>query len=221
LSDDNPAFQSLEQIAERALTFQRYIFRKAWGTYYAVWGAAYLVFAFAWEIPSFLPNLGYWNWIYYTAIYGGIGWLGGIATMLIFKNARRTLLLRKSIEPDINRGRGFARIWIWWVVVYALIFYSFLAFPKFGLSVVFALLFSVDIFIYYSLKLSFQKKFPLEGWVGLISYGACVILSFLFSLLFSTYIFIGITWGITTALWLFCAFYALWRSSEELVALVY
>jgi hypothetical protein len=225
LSDDHPSAITLEQIAERALTFQRYIFRRAWGTYYAVWAAAYVVFAFVWEVPfqSFIP--AYLSWVLYGVLYGGVGFVAGIATMWIFKNARRTLSLQKVVGTyRPMQGRRYFQLWIWWVVFYVIIFLLFQFLPKEALAILFALLSSVEIFIYYGLKLSFQNKFPLDGKLALASYGTCIIVSFIASLFASqnfAYPVIGIAWGGLIVVWLFCALYALWRASEELVPLVY
>lgn len=225
MSDDHPAAITLEQIAERALTFQRYIFRRAWGTYYAVWAAAYVVFAFVWEIPfqSLFP--GYLSWVPYAVLYGGVGLGAGIATMWIFKNAWRTLFLQKAAGTyQPVRGKSFASIWVWWLGFYVMAYLIFQFLPKEALAILFALLSSVEIIIYYGLRLSFQGEFPSEGKLAMASYGTCIVVSFIASLFTSqsfAYPLIGIAWGGLIAVWLFCAFYALWRASEELVPLVY
>jgi hypothetical protein len=224
MSDGNPSAVALEQIAERALTFQRYIFRRAWGTYYAVWAIAYIAFVFGGVVPfplqSFFPeNL---SWVPYAIVYGGVGWGAGIATMWIFKNAHRTISLRKAVGSYRPlRGRGFTLMWIWWAIFFVLAGLIFVYIPKEALSILFAMLFSVEIFIYYSLKFSFPTRIPIEGVLALTSYGICVVLSFFVSLFASNFLIIDFAWGITIAVWLFCSFYALWRASEELEPLIY
>ncbi|HZW54924.1 MAG TPA: hypothetical protein VFF30_01400 [Nitrososphaerales archaeon] len=52
MSDEDITAAKLGEIANRALTFQRYIFRRAWRTYYAIWAAAFVVFVFGNFLPS-------------------------------------------------------------------------------------------------------------------------------------------------------------------------
>jgi len=222
LSDDNLSAGKLEEIATQALIFQRYIFRRAWGTYYAVWSAAFTVFIFSNLLPfqSLVPS-GL-LWITYAVLYGGVGLAAGFATISIFKNAHRTISLRKIVGTyRETEGRRYALMWFWWLGLYAIIFLSFAFFPREALSILFALLFTIEIYIYYSLKFSFQESIPIEGKIALASYGFCILFSFFASLFTNDFVPFGIVWGITIAAWLFSALYALRRASDELVASVY
>jgi hypothetical protein len=187
-----------------------------------VWAIAYIVFAFVWELPlgSLLP--GYFSWVPYAIIYGGTGLCAGLATMWIFGNAHRTISLRKAVGLYRSLGgSGIALMWALWVgfdIAAGLIFFFF---PKEALSILYAMLFIVEIFIYYALKFSFPNKIPFEGILALVSYGACVVLSFFVSLITTSYLIIDIGWGVTIAVWLFCSFYGLWKAPEELEPLVY
>ncbi|MGI0086106.1 MAG: hypothetical protein ACREBQ_13585, partial [Nitrososphaerales archaeon] len=177
--DSSLTAPQLEGIAKRALTFQRHIFRRAWGTYYALWSVAFAVFAFGNELPlqTLVPqNLA---WIPYIVMDVGVGLAAGIATAWIFNKAHRTISLERIVMTDQGMGgRRYSLIWIWWLGFYVIAFLSFSVFPKGALSILYAMLFAVVIFIYYTLKLSFQSKTPLEGKLALASYGSCVIISF-------------------------------------------
>jgi hypothetical protein len=215
---------ALEQIAKRAINFQQYIFRRAWGIYYAIWAAAYVVFAFGWEIPfqSLLPS--YLIWVPYALLYGGVGWAAGIATVVIFGNARRYVFLREAVGsyPRWEKSRYALMIGVW-VAFDVAIATAFEFYPHAALTILFGLLFAVDIFIYYWLRLSFPDKLPLEAKIALYSYGISVAISFLSSLFsFPTFFaWVSVTWGALIGVWIFCALYALWHSSEDLVDSVY
>lgn len=112
-------------------------------------------------------------------------------------------------------------MWIWWVGFFVMAYVIFRFLPSEALSIVFASLFVVEAFIYFTLKFSFPNKIPAEGIVALISYGFSVSLSFAVSLFNASYLIVELSWGITIALWIFCSIYALWRASEELVPLIY
>ncbi|HZW54923.1 MAG TPA: hypothetical protein VFF30_01395 [Nitrososphaerales archaeon] len=153
-------------------------------------------------------------------LYAAVGWGSGIATALIFRNALRTFFLRKATRP--YQERKYALIWVWWVAFYVIVYLSFNFLPKDALSILYALLSSVEIFIYYGLKMSFQDKIPIEGKLVLWSYGVCVVSSFFVSLFPSAFFFIlAVIWTINIAVWLFCALYSLRQASDELAALVY
>lgn len=112
-------------------------------------------------------------------------------------------------------------MWIWWIGFYILALFAFSYFQSGALTILYAMLFSVEIFIYYALRFAFQSRIPFEGKIALISYGFAVVFSFLASLFTSDARLFGIVWGSTIALWLFSSLYALLRSSDELVDLIF
>jgi hypothetical protein len=220
MSEEIVSEAKLREIAERVLTFQRYIYRRAWATYYAVWSAAFVSFALGTVLPleSIVPrNI---DWVPYAVLFGGVGLAALFATFLIFKSAYRTISLRNvaGASPHMG-GRDFALVWVGF---YAVVFVSFFFFQREALSILYALLFLVEIFIYYSLRFSFQDKTPFEGRLALASYGSCSVFGFFASLFFTSgFLVFGIAWGITGAIWVFCALYAHSHAPEELVELRY
>jgi hypothetical protein len=222
-SENQLPVASLESIARRALTFQRYVLRRAWGTYYAVWAAAFAAFVFGGQIPFqdlLLP--GSFSWVPYAAFYGTIGLVAGISTALIFANARRTIFLQRHVQEESRFGlQRYALMWLWWLGFYVAVFLAFTLFPQSALSILYAMLFTVEVFIYYTVRVSFQDRFPLEAKLALFSYGLAVTFSFVASLFTSSVALFGVAWSIAIAIWVFCALYALRQAPEELVALVY
>jgi hypothetical protein len=232
MTEEFPTAAQLEGIARRALTFQRYIFRRAWGLYYAVWAAAITVFVFGYLIP---PTLGFsgasFGWLTYALLYGGVGTAAGVESANIFRNARRALQLRRTISHDnlsAMQGKKFGRKswlhiipWIWWAGFYVIIFFLFTLFPRGAFSGLYASLFLVEVFIYFELKLCFPKKIPFEGKAALASYGASTLLSLAVSFLSTTFSFLFTAlWVPTICVWVFCALYALRHAPDELTELM-
>ncbi|MDG6991436.1 MAG: hypothetical protein JRM99_08495 [Nitrososphaerota archaeon] len=211
----------LREVGERALTFQRYVYRRAWGAYYAVWSAAFFAFSLGGELPLFALVPAGVSWAPYALLYGGVGLGAGVATLWVFRGANRAISLRNAIgrHPRTGGRRYYALIWVWWLGFYVLAFASFTFVPAEALSVLYASLFTVEVFIYFGLKVSFQDRTPFEGRLALVSYGVAVTLSFVASLFTSEPLFFEVVWGVTTATWLFCALLALSRAPEELAEL--
>jgi hypothetical protein len=219
--DSGATVTTLEQLALRALNFQRYIYRRAWGIYYALWAVAYIAFVVGGIIPFqnyFSPNF---IWVPYLLIYGGGGWASGIASALIFKNASRIVSLRKAVGLHRPvRGRSDYLMWAWWLAFAIVAVSVFIFLPAVALPIYFAMLVGVEIFIYYTLQLSFPRQIPLEGKLALASYGFSVVLSFFATLLTSSFLLVDITWIVTIGIWMFCSIYALWQAPEELERLI-
>jgi hypothetical protein len=222
LTEEVLSIEKLEEIGERALTFQRFIYRRAWGTYYVVWSVAFVVFGFAGALP--LQDLApqSLSWVPYALVYGGTGWGAGIATAWIFRKAYRASFLRSAMgtSPPGRRGRRWTFSWLFWVAYYVIILVAFNRYPDTALPFLFASTLVVELFIYWMLKLSFPDGIPAEGRVALLSYGAAVVYSFFVSLLLpQNFVLLGSGWLAVTVVWFFCAFYALRHAPDELVEL--
>jgi hypothetical protein len=210
----------LEEIGQRALTFQRYIYRRAWGAYYALWAAAFAVFIGGNFLPLYELAPGALAWVPYAVIYGGIGWAAGIGTVLIFRNAGKAMHLRRLVNhPKVSSKWNLA--WLWWVAFYVIAFVAFSRFPAQADSILYALLFTVEVYIYYWLKTSFPQDMPLEGKLALVSYGLFMSFGFLTSFFTADPLVFGVSLGATVVVWVFCALYAFARAPEELVDLRY
>ncbi len=219
--DDLITHPQLEQIAGRALRFQRYVFRRAWGVYYAVWAAAIAAFSFGYPVISLIPPPANLPWIPYALFYGGVGIIAGFASAWIFRNAAKTAHLRTALQPNRNVRWQYRLIGIWWLAFYVIIGISFTYFSAYAITIFFAMLFSVVGFVYYLLRFSFDKEIPVEGKLAVISYGAATAVSFVASIFTpaTNYVPTSVAWFVAIVVWLFCALYSLKRAPEELVEL--
>jgi hypothetical protein len=78
MSEDWLSAPELEQIANRALKFQRYTFRRAWGIYYALWATGITAFAFGGLLLNYIsPSFA---WPVYALFYGSIGAITSLAS---------------------------------------------------------------------------------------------------------------------------------------------
>jgi hypothetical protein len=210
--------QEIGKAAERALEYQRYIFRRTYGVYYLVWAAAMVL-------------LGSTS---VSAVFGLSGDLGaGVelsvnvivlaaavgATALIFRDARRTLGLRRALGRRRRRG-GYARYFVGWVVgMYVVIFAVDLLVPAYSYAVVYAALLPVPFVIYFMLGIAFPQGRPAEGLIALTTYGAAVTINLVLSLLGIDSWAVGWVWAATAVVWFLASFYALFRAPDELEAL--
>jgi hypothetical protein len=212
----------LQEIAARALKFQRYIFKRAWGIYYAVWAGAILAFSLFFPLldmagPAF-QNL---PWYFYAVFYGGIGLGAGLASAWIFKNAIRAANLQRVLKPDKHTRLYYRMIGFWWIAFYIIIGVAFTIYGAHALTLLYAMLLSVAGFVYYQLGLSFPDGIPFEGKLATLSYFVSCIASLLSSLLNQYSAPAEIAWVATVVIWLFCALYSLKSAPEELAALTY
>lgn|SRR5487761_112706 len=222
-SDDSLTPGRLETIAHQALSFQRYVFRRAWGIYYAVWTVAIAVFTFGYQIPflsEFPANVA---WIPYAILYGGVGTIAGLASFWIFGNAWRTLELRRAvgIREEKYRRKHILLIILWWVAIYAVIGISFTLFEGQAFTVLYGALFVVEIFLFYQLRASFQDRLPTEGKIALVSYGLSTTISLAVSVLGLNPVLYTPLWIITIAAWFYSALYALRHAPDDLVELTH
>src|SRR5487761_1523625 len=202
-SDDSLTPGRLETIAHQALSFQRYVFRRAWGIYYAVWTVAIAVFTFGYQIPflsDFPANVA---WIPYAILYGGVGTIAGLASFWIFGNAWRTLELRRAvgIREEKYRRKHILLIILWWVAIYAVIGISFTLFEGQAFTVLYGALFVVEI--------------------SLVSYGLSTTISLAVSVLGLNPVLYTPLWIITIAAWFYSALYALRHAPDDLVELTH
>lgn len=205
------------QLGQRALRFEEYLLRRAWGVYYAVWAFTFLMF---FSIPSVVyvisPSLASSPYPYFLG-YGLAGGLGSWATYVNFQRVYRTTRLRRALSGTkrVSRRLRFLALVLIWVSPFLLFFvpYQILGFR--GLSMGYLVLIYVAAWIYISLRRSFTS-FPLEGVFAIASFTSACILS-VYSVLEAQYFVLQTTWLVTTIVWTFCALYALYRAPEMAV----
>jgi hypothetical protein len=218
LSEDLVSPGQLEAVGERALRFQRYIFRRAYGAYYAIWAFAILVFQLLpYAIFSlFGPTIATYLVIGIASV--SIGILATVVSVRSFGEAARTVALRHVLYPaeSIKSRYGpFILLWAAFIGIFAIGFVSsVLTF----FSLLNGLLLLLDIFIVTQLREAFPHDIPLEGKVAVVAFGGSALSSFVISFLNVSPLLTNLSWIVTVAVWLFSSLYALRRAPEELVA---
>jgi len=208
--------QDLGRVGERALEYQRYIFRRAYGVYYLIWAAV---------IALVGSNLG--------ALVGLKGGLGGgvisavslailalavVATARIFREAMRALRLFRALGNE--RNGSYAPYFVAWLAaIIAIASAVGILAPENSQAILYALLLPVPFVIYYMLGMAFPDGRPIEGLLALTAYGSAAALSLALSLLAIDSWVVGWAWGATVVVWSLAAFYALFRAPDELEAL--
>ena len=215
--DDEVLAREMLQIGRRALRFEEYVLRRAWGVYYAVWA---LFFSVLFIIPSVIglvaPSLTDSPYPYFLG-YGVAGGLAGWATYLNFEKVYRTIRLRRALLGGTQARRSL-KIGGWILIgvsnfLLFLVPYYLLGFK--GLSVGYLGLLYVGVWIYTALRRTFTD-FPLEGVLAIASFASSCLLS-IYSILEGDYLITETSWLLTMLVWVFCAFYALYHAPEMLV----
>lgn len=204
----------LREVGERALSFQRYIFRRTWGVYYAIWSAAFIIYI----LSGLLPLGG--SWILYAILFTVIGWGAGMATWWIFRLAQRTMLLRIAVNGKRQKKKGMVFLYrLWPVALTVLACFSFAYLHTQAFIILYLMLSSVVLYLYYGFKASFGEKTPFECKIALFSFGISIILSVIASSIFGHSNLTAVIWSAESAVWMYCALYALWHAPRELVEL--
>ncbi len=95
----------IKEIAQKDLTFQRFVFRKAWGTYFAIW-ATLIAYSVLLPDPSPLaPLIGDLDLVVYFLITVAVVLIVIEATVRITRTWDRTLILRGILNNDGNQSK--------------------------------------------------------------------------------------------------------------------
>jgi hypothetical protein len=208
--------QQLEKVAERALEYQRYIFRRTYGVYYLIWGAA-MVLLLSTNLSTVIGLTGDLASGVEAVVSLAVIAPAFFATALIFRSALRTLGLRRALSRERGDYTRYFAAWI--VAMYVVIAAADLLVPAYSYAIFYALLLPVPVLLYFMLGLAFPDGRPTEGLIALTTYGAAAAISLILSLLGVDSWVLGWLWAGTAAVWFLAAFYALFRAPEELEAL--
>jgi hypothetical protein len=206
----------LKNAAKKALSFQRYIFRRTFGVLYAVW-------AFVMAIDLILPwalqaALGTPGWLYVASpvVQALIGLGAGVVTALTSSKATRTIALQKAVNA---RKPGLSKPWLlmaFYIVLFSAIA-TFLIFLRAdALTVVYAVVLVVAAFMFVQLRRVFSQDVPVEGKIVVIMFGGFAAEGFVMSILLPGQ-FVEVPWIAIIFAWLFCALYALKAAPEDWV----
>ncbi|MEM0118170.1 MAG: hypothetical protein QXV32_06965 [Conexivisphaerales archaeon] len=213
MSEDDLA--AIQTLASRALRFQEYIMRRAWGLYYSAWAFTFTLYV---AIPLLLEN--YYPLapaVVYFVLYVAASLFGPLATGWIFTKARRTFDLRfAAFGKRRARAFTFKTAVIIWLLFSLILAGAYLYSESAFIAAYIGLLLFIDLFIYRALRISFSF-FPLEGYVA--------VGTFTFSIIMTAYVLssnsqgylILLAWLPSIAGWLFASIYALYNAPESMV----
>ncbi|EZQ10185.1 hypothetical protein CM19_04365 [Candidatus Acidianus copahuensis] len=215
--------ENTKDIAKDVLKWQRYIIRKTYGVYYALWAGLITIFTFS---PYFIFNVfnSKYSVILLIITYLLAESLGFWFTRKIFRKTNRTIEFNSALEKNKNNSKkrnpwklGILIIIIISAVEYALaitakdlvgyIFYSLL-----GASILYLL---IGIILYISLKGIFNN-IPLEGKLASFSLIGGGLVNLLPSLYFGFPLWV-LTSIIIILTWLFSSIFALYYAPTELI----
>jgi hypothetical protein len=208
----------VRRLADRALVFQRYIFKRVWGINYAIWALAFATYFFFPSLVSFLGFSNYLGEYAYVAINLAVSLLAGISSYWVGQKSQNILIVRNAIEPPKKRSnKKLLSLGLWWGFYYAIIILAAIFLTSHFLTIVFGLATSVILYFYYTLRSCFPESIPLEGKLAVSVFAAAVTGSFAYSLFSQNPIMYAILWATTVLVWLSASLYSLLRAPEELV----
>ncbi len=218
MASEDPEYfaQKLLEVGIRAVRFQAYILRRAWGVYYAVWALAFMAFVFLPAIVgTLLPRYAAQPYPY-IVLYVLVSIGAYSAARHVFRRAYRTAALRGAIQG--NRTR-FTRSWVAagaiWITLYIALAVS-IGFLGLRLeNLFFLLLLWVPYWIYVSQKNTFGKP-PPEAYLAIISYVVADIISLTLGQANNFY-YLDAAWVSASLVWGLCSLYALYHAPEMML----
>jgi hypothetical protein len=208
--------ETLGAIADRALTFQGYLLRRAWGVYYAIWAAAIAGFivvpaTFASRIPSF----GWPTTVAYYAFLIAVTVVATWATSWTFGQTIRAIRLREARTP---RSRPRRRFLLWLGIGFSILALIAIVASEnsyAGLLAVDACLGVLNIWILIAVRRTFPR-IPAEASVAVGSYAVSVLGSAFALVVTHSQTWFALLWIVAILGWGFSAVYALYHAPEEL-----
>lgn len=219
---DNLDSDKLIQINHRALNFERFILRRAFGLYYLVWAFAILEFIGTPVIfEHYYSNLTYFIIIYLTGyvitLVIGIG-----LSRKIFLKVFRTYKFRYGkIYKDRKKTYYLYPVLIVLIIVFSYVLQRPFFFQGLYVYIINLLLFVFGFRLFKYIKMSFEKV-PPEGYIAFYTYDISAAGSILFFMLSSEIfknlvLYSFIPWALALFGWFFCAFYAIYHAPDEVV----
>ena len=207
----------LRGVANKALKFEFYIFRKAYGSYYSVWATVIFLFVFLpylGYLPAIVPYIPYILFTVYLITFVIAVWI----TRRIFRKASYIIgfksILNGSQSKSLENRRLNILSMVFFIIAIILIsFYGinnileFLVFYSFLIIILFYLL--------KSLKLTFEKL-PVEGIIALATYILSTAMSVFSVFALKSQFDFSLSWLPAITGWYFSAFYAKYSSRQYL-----
>jgi hypothetical protein len=230
-SDESFTVGEIEKATERAFRYQRHIARRTFGFYYLAWAAAILLVVATPNLSALVGLSGFLGEVFQlivrlTALTGAAG-----TTAVIFRDARRILILR--------RYTGGLILWMYvvasaYLALSAYVVVNFLApvsadfLAPYLHSVFYALLLPIPLLLYRLMSLAFPDRPPAEGRIALTTFAVAAAISLIgtlralavgFGFDANYYQVLGWVWEATALVWFLSAVYALFSAPDVLEAL--
>jgi hypothetical protein len=168
--------EQVKQIAQKALTIERYILRRAWSLCYAVAAVEISLIILFDILFHTLKPLSDYTLIVPVVFNTSVSILGAAVVTWVFKKAYDAMLVRREIVDSVwaklLRPSWVAVLWIAYYlpVITAIIFLR----PIAAIVLYGVLATSVGPF-YFSLKVSFPERLPQEGIAVLATFAFCAL----------------------------------------------
>lgn len=206
----------LRQLADRALLFQGYLLRRAWGVYYLIWSAALTGF---FVVPSLLTGVlsaaPLWAIVLYYGYLIALIALSIWATSWAFTQSVRATRLRDLGEPRPEARRRFLQILAIGLAIAAVVFAVSFVSSFAGLLVLDVVLGGVILGVVYQVRSWFELT-PPEGSVAIATYAVSIAGSAIALVLTDSQAWYAAVWTIAIVGWAFSGAYALYHAPEEL-----
>jgi hypothetical protein len=207
----------LSGMARHAISFDFYVFRKAYGSYYATWVTAILLFVFLpFLIFSEFPS-DYSQYVF-LVLYTTILIFAFRTTTIVFSNAREMIGLRSILEgkksyPSKGRLISYLPSILFVIIIIVLSFEGLK--NILAILIFYGFLILMSYYLLQNLKSTFEQV-PLEGIVSVSSYIFSIILSIAAILLFNSQMAFSLAWLPAIIGWYFSAVYAILKSKKHL-----
>ena len=219
---DNLDSDKIIQINQRALNFERFILRRAFGLYYLVWALAILEFIGTPMIfEHFYSNLTDFIIIYLIGYF--ITVIIGISlSRRIFLKVFRTYTFKyKTKYKDKKKIYYLYPVLILLIIVSSYVLQRPFFFQGLYVYIINFLLFLFGFRLLKYIKISFEKV-PPEGYIAFYTYDISAVGSILFFIISSELfknlvLYSFIPWALALFGWFFCAFYAIYHAPDEVV----
>ncbi len=216
LAEGPPTADTLDRLAGRALVFQAYLLRRAWGVYYAIWSAALVGF---FVVPGVLAGpLSHASTAEVVAYYVYLALLIGAAigaTSWAFAQSARAVRLRDTLEGRQLSRRRFLEVLAIGVAITALVVVVSFVSSFAGLLVLDAVLGGVTLWLLIQVRAWFRPV-PPEATIAVATYAASVLGSAFTLVLTGEQIVYSACWLVAVGGWAFAGFYALYHAPEEM-----
>lgn len=215
--NNNEYVEFFSKINNEIIQVNRYIMRRAWGEYYAVWAMSIFLFSFT---PLAFSHISNPLLFLLYPIFDSVVWITAIVlSSRIFSRSGRFYEFMESNRLVMTRKNRKYLVIIPLLIISFVYLISFLVNPRIGYTLFLSILVLIDFSVYRGLTRSFSR-IPLEGYVAIISFLISIFLSFLISLKMNDLrfsLYFSMAWIPAVISWIFSSIYSFYKAPEELI----